>query len=377
MEEKWKRIIGIDLSKRTYEAFAITVGTDEKPKRFNGKLDPSGQHRLQTRLKQGDLVLMEAGTATFQLVRYLAQKQGASFAVLNPAKLRIIFDTICKTDREDAKKLAQLGLKFTLDELPTVSIPSEEEQAERELVSMRNYLVTIKTQHKNKLHAIFTSCGHPEIRSKHIKKDQERRFNIDQLLTGFAKKSALMIADMISTIESQIDEIDEQMKLMLLNHADDASLLLSIPGVGPVSAATILAYVGDINRFSSARQLCNYAGLVPKMDCSGQRNVIGGISHRGNPQLRKVMVQGAWSNVLGKKVGNPLREKYERLKLIKPKQVAVVAVARELLTLVYAILKNRTFCQFMPLQRYETKLKDYGLLEVLDNINSIESENIA
>ena len=127
MEENWKRVIGIDLSKRTYEAFVIIAGPGKESKRFNGRLDPGGQHRLQSRLKEGDLVLMEAGTATFRLVRYLAQKEGITIAVLNPAKLRIIFDTVCKTDREDAKKLAQLGLKFSLDELPTVSIPTEDE----------------------------------------------------------------------------------------------------------------------------------------------------------------------------------------------------------------------------------------------------------
>jgi transposase len=376
MEESWKRIVGIDLSKRTYEAYVISTGTDEQPRRFNGRLDPGGQHRLQTRLKEGDLVIMEAGTATFRLVRYLSQKQGVKFTVLNPAKLRIIFDTVCKTDREDAKKLAKLGLKFRIDELPAVSVPTEEEQSERELVSMRDYLVGIKTQHKNKLHAIFMSCGHPEIRGKHMNKGTVRNAYIEELLTGFAKDSALMITDMISAVEAQIHEIDEKIRVMLLNHAADTALLLSIPGVGPVSAATILAYVGDIARFSSARQLCNYAGLVPKMDCSGQRNVIGGISHRGNPHLRKVMVQGAWSNVRTK-TSNPLKEKYERLKLTKPKQVAVVATARELLSIVYAILKNRSFCQFMSFHRYLEKLKEYGLMGVLEEEKSMESERIA
>jgi len=377
MEEIWKRIVGIDLSKRTYEAYAITVGNENKPARFNGKLDPGGQHRLLTRLKSGDLVLMEAGTATFRLVRYLIQKEGIGIAVLNPAKLRIIFDTVCKTDREDAKKLAKLGLKFDVDELPTVSVPSEQEQSERELMSMRDYLVGIKTQHKNKLHAIFMSCGHPEVRKKHISKDVTRRECIEEKLTGFAKDSAFMLADMILTIECQIEEIGDKITTMLLEHADDTALLLSLPGVGPVSAATILAYVGDIDRFSSARQLCNYAGLVPKMDCSGQRNVIGGISHRGNPHLRKVMVQGAWANVFSK-TSSPLKDKYERLSQTKPKQVAVVAVARELLTLVYLILKNRNLYQYMSLEKYETKLKEYGLLGVLENTNdSEESEQSA
>ena len=77
MEENWKRVIGIDLSKRTYEAFVITSGSDKESKRFNGKLDPGGQHRLQGRLKEGDLVLMEAGTATFRLVRYLPRRRAS------------------------------------------------------------------------------------------------------------------------------------------------------------------------------------------------------------------------------------------------------------------------------------------------------------
>ncbi len=97
-----------------------------------------------------------------------------------------------------------------------------------------------------------------------------------------------------------------------MRHPEETALLMSIPGVGPISTATILAYVGDINRFESARQLCNYAGLVPRMDSSGQRNVIVGISHRGNPHLRRVMLQGAWANVLTK-TDSPLKGKYSRL----------------------------------------------------------------
>ncbi len=142
MEEKWKRVIGIDLSKRTYEAYVIFIDVVTSFTRFNGKLDPGGQHRLLTRLKSGDLVVMEAGTATFNLVRYLKQKKGVEFAVLNPAKLHIVFDTVCKTDRENAKKLAMLGNKFELHELPLVSVPTKAEQSERacqhERLSCRN-----------------------------------------------------------------------------------------------------------------------------------------------------------------------------------------------------------------------------------------------
>jgi len=377
MEEKWKRVIGIDLSKRTYEAYAICPGVNTTSTRFNGKLDPGGQHRLLARLKSGDLVMMEAGTATFNLVRYLNRKEGVEFAVLNPAKLRIIFDTVCKTDREDAKKLAMLGSKFSLKELPLVSIPTEEEQSERELVSMRSYLVSTKTKHKNKLHAIFMSCGHPEIRTKHIATESARNKQIEELLTGFASRSAQMIADMITDVENRIKEIDGEINSMLLIHPEETALLMSITGIGPVNAASILAFVGDINRFASARQLCNYAGLVPKMDCSGQRNVIGGISHRGNPHLRKSMVQGAWANVLTKQ-DSPLKGKYSRLIRSKPKQVTIVAIARESLTLVYLILKHKTLYSYVSISYYEQKLKVYGLLGVLEHTTDpLESERIA
>ena len=270
-----------------------------------------------------------------------------------------------------------LGNKFELHELPLVSVPTEEEQSERELVSLRDYLVCTKTRHKNKLHAIFMACGHPEIRSKHIAKETSRNEKIEELLTGFAKVSAQMIADMITDIENTIKELEQKFIDMLLEHPEETSLLMSIPGVGRVSAATILAYVGDIDRFASARQLCNYAGIVPKMDCSGQRIVVGGISHRGNPHLRRVMVQGAWANVLTK-MDSPLKGKYSRLIQSKPKQVAIVAVARELLTLVYLILKHKTLYSYVSIDYYEEKLKGYGLLEVLEyRTDSLESERSA
>ncbi len=74
---------------------------------------------------------------------------------------------------------------------------------------MRDYLVGIKTRHKNKLHAIFMACGHHEIRKKHICTESSRNRKIEELLTGPARASAQMVADMITDIETKIDEIEK------------------------------------------------------------------------------------------------------------------------------------------------------------------------
>jgi transposase len=361
--EEAKRIIGIDLSKRTYVA-CIRDFENQAVRMINGKLTPTGQKQLIARLHDEDLVVMEAGTGTFKLARMILSRGSVEVAVLNPAKLRIIYDSLCKTDREDARKLAHLASNFSLEDLPTVSIPTEEEQAKRELVSLRNYCTKTRVQHINKLHALFMASGHPEVKRSQVRLAENRKKTVEKHLTGEALTNAQVILDLLEAVEKQLEQLDQRFDSFLEQNKGKSRLLLSITGVGTITAATIIAFVGDINRFSSARQLCNYAGLVPKFDCSGMRNVTKGISHLGNPHIRRVMVQAAWS-IVTKGPDCPMKAKYERLIRTKPKQVAVVAIARDLLRTIYAVLKNEESYRYIQEKDFLEKLRRLHLREKL------------
>jgi transposase len=122
-------------------------------------------------------------------------------------------------------------------------------------------------------------------------------------------------------------------------------VLCQIRGVGRYIAMLIIAEVGDISRFPSARHLCSWAALAPTVRNSDQRIRLGDISRQGSPTLRWALVEAAQHAGRGR---NPLRARYDRLAKRRGKQVAKVAIAREILTLCYYGLRDGEIRRLAP-----------------------------
>ena len=117
----------------------------------------------------------------------------------------------------------------------------------------------------------------------------------------------------------------------------DVRCRVTIPGIGPYSAAVLLAEVGDIHRFESKRQLYSYAGLVPRVRESAERKRSGPLTRAGSPRLRWILTEAAQSAT---RCSPAARRYFERLARRKHRQVARVALARKLLGAVYALLRH-------------------------------------
>src|SRR5436189_44710 len=115
------------------------------------------------------------------------------------------------------------------------------------------------------------------------------------------------------------------------------SVLTSLPGIGRYTALLVIAELGDVGRFASAAKLCSYAGLVPRVRASGRRVRLGAISHQGSPYLRWALVEAAQQ---ASRRPGPLRRRYERIARRRGRNVAKVALARQLLTLCYYGLRD-------------------------------------
>ncbi len=115
------------------------------------------------------------------------------------------------------------------------------------------------------------------------------------------------------------------------------SVLTRIPGVGAFIALLVVAEVGDVSRFPSARHLGSWAGLTPRVRNSGERVRLGSISHQGSAHLRWGLIQAAQTAV---QADGPLKATYERIKRRRGSKVAKVAVAREILALCYYGLRD-------------------------------------
>ena len=141
-----------------------------------------------------------------------------------------------------------------------------------------------------------------------------------------------LIADFDREIAATTDEIEK--------HATEdpyVDVLCQIRGVGRYIAMLIIAEVGDITRFPSARHLCAWAGLTPTVRSSHGKARLGHISGQGSPALRWALVEAAQHTPTG---GGPLRAAYERISKRRGKQVAKVAVARKILTLCFYGLRD-------------------------------------
>ncbi len=103
---------------------------------FNEKMNAQGRQRLADRFRAGDAIFMEGGTSSFNLARYLLNNTEAEVYMLNPMKLHIIFESMCKTDRQDAAKLAKYARDVHPENWVLAPIPSEQESAERSVVKL-------------------------------------------------------------------------------------------------------------------------------------------------------------------------------------------------------------------------------------------------
>lgn len=359
MERHQQRFIGIDLSKRTYEAVALTESSDSI-QRWNGKLDPHGRIKLTGKLREGDLVACEAGTASFLLVKELQKVPGVKVVVLNAANLAVIYASLKKTDKEDALKLARLVQKFSLDELPTVPIPTDEEMERRELVAHENRFNRDRTMLINRLHAVFVRAGFPDhVRAELGKREIRERCSVEEL-TGFNCSEALNLNHMITEYETILKDLMVRINASVMSAGEDAKIILSIPGIGIKTTMAILAYAGTMQRFDTPAQLVNYIGFSPRLYASGDISRTGSITKRGNPLVRGLLVQSAWG-LIKSTISTPLKMRYEAmLQRGKAKSVAIVAVARKILELVYILLIRREYYRCADTQRFLLKLKKIG-----------------
>ena len=359
MENGSKRFIGIDLSKRTYEAVAIVAG-NQTMTRWNGKLDPKGRQSLLCRLKAGDIVALEAGTASFKIAKEIQEKEGVTVVVLNAANLAIIYASLKKTDKEDALKLARLIQKYSPEELPVVPIPTDEEMERRALVAHETRFRQDRVRLINRLHAVFLRAGFPDHTKGQLGiRATREKFILDEL-ERFDLIEAMNLNRMIVEYESVLEGLDQQINDTVVKCGEDAELLLSIPGFGIKTTMAVLAYAGDMRRFENPSQLVNYIGFSPRLYASGAIERTGAITKRGNPLVRWLLIQSAWSMVQSK-AANPLKERFEAmLKRGKAKSVAIVALARKLLELVYILLTRRERYRYIDPCLYATKLRRVG-----------------
>jgi transposase len=143
---------------------------------------------------------------------------------------------------------------------------------------------------------------------------------------------------LLSSITVELKTVEDKLA-RLCTTEPVIELLATTPGVGPIVAASFVSVVDDANRFHSAHHVQSYLGLVPTEDSSGGKRKIGSISKKGNAYLRALLVQSAWSIMRSPDAG-PLRLWGHAVAERRGKKVAVVALARRLVGILWAIWRD-------------------------------------
>jgi len=266
----------------------------------------------------------------------LLESLGTEVHLAHPKRVKVIAFAKVKTDKIDAKVLADL-LRANL--LPESYHAPREVRLLKEKARSRMSLVEIRTQLKNKVHGIlfrnaivypkttlFTKQGRAWLEKLELSLEYRNHLN-----------SNLKIID---SINQELAVMEKDIKQTVLE-AEPLSLLKTIPGVGDITALTILSEIGDINRFPDPRHLHSYAGLVPRVFASGENSKYGRITKEGSKFLRYVMIETAHHQLLLKRKYVGLKWYYQRLANRKNNQTAAVATARKLLTVVFKVLKEK------------------------------------
>jgi transposase len=336
-QEVEKRFIGIDLGKRTHQDAFVT---GKKVVFSSGINTPDGRQALYKKLRPSDTVAIEAGNLAFIMAKEMEKAVGCKVLVLNPGSLAIIYRSMKKTDKEDSLKLAHLVQYMPEENLPEVAIPSDKEMERREMVCERKQSVWERTKYINELHGLFLKEGITTIVKKDLATGGKREEVIGRL-TGALRSRAESILKMLEYLEEEIERIRG---LIAADAETDEQIqrLETIPGVGMITAYAYTAYV-QAERFGNARQVCNYLGLVPRVDISCTIVKYGGITKRGNGYVRALLNQASWALVRSKD-GGALKEWYYYLtgECGKSKKKAIVAVSRKLSALMYTLLRNGT-----------------------------------
>jgi transposase len=264
--------------------------------------------------------------------REVVEPEVKRLVLVQPQRVKAIASAKLKNDRVDSQTLAHL---LRCDLLPESWKADRETQARRQQVRLRATLVRQRTRLKNQVHAVLHQQG---LRSPatDLFGRRGRQWLAGVKLPPPARESVSACLRMIDHYDGEIQKQTLQLREKA-NQDERVRWLQTIPGIGEVSAMMLLAEIGDLGRFRDPAALCSYAGLVPRLRESAGKAARGGITRQGSPWLRWIMVEAAQ---VATRCSPAARRYYQRLLRRKHKHVARVALARKLLSAVYALLHD-------------------------------------
>jgi len=324
--------IGLDLHKRETQLCLLTEAGElieqrlaTTRERFTAVLGPRPRSRL----------LLEASTESEWVARHL-ERLGHEVIIADPgyAPMYATRSRRVKTDRRDARTLAEA---CRLGAYRAVHRASDAQRHVRAELAVREALVRTRTRYVALIKALVRRDG--------LRLAQGEPERTAAKLAALALPLALAaelepLLGLLSPLNEQIASADQRLTDLV---ATDPVVqrLTSAPGIGPVTATAFVATLDDITRFPAAHQVEAYLGLVPSEQSSGERQHRGRITKQGNTRMRWLLVEAAWRVLRSPRPeAAGLKGWAEQIAVRRGKRVAVVALARRLAGVLYAMWRD-------------------------------------
>lgn len=328
--------IGMDISSKSFTVHAVN---SRKKIVFKGDIKPT-RAGLKSMIKelgnQSKLVVFEAGNQLKWIALTLKKIQGVHVHVVHPNEIKWINQSSGKTDKIDARKLAHLARG---DMLPRkVHIVEGKARELRELISARDTLQRKRIALINSIRGCLRQEGYKLSRSFFT--NRRWREQLKRMRIGGTQK--LILEKFMESVKGMVSaESELSSKILEIEHKD-IKLLETIPGIGGITSRVLVSAIDDVKRFDNKKSVSKYGGLTSRIYQSGPVTHLGRINRDGRMEMRKVLLQCAHTITRMKRLeAKPLRAFFERIKKRRGKKIAIVALARKLLTVVYGVLNRK------------------------------------
>jgi transposase len=241
-----------------------------------------------------------------------------------------------KTDQRDARALSEVSCRV---DLPSVHIPKAESRERKTFCGMRDSLVGARTKVINTVRGWLRGQGQRLGKGSRATFTERVRAACGADLPDYVERQLRVV----EALTAEINDADKELEAQAAQD-ETSRRLMTVPGVGPLTAIRYVAAIDDVGRFANAHQVESYLGLVPGESSSSERQQRLSITKAGPPALRWVLVQAAWAlrTRCRQPTAVPLQLWAHRIELRRGKRIATVALARKLAGILYAIWRDGT-----------------------------------
>jgi len=323
--------VGIDLAKNVLQIHGVN---QHGKKVFNKQLQRKQVLTYFTQLTPCLIGMEACGSAHFWARKL--QALGHTVKLMAPQFVK----PYVKTNKNDAADAEAICESVTRPTMRFVPIKNNEQQAVLSLHRARQGFVKARTAQANQIRGLLMEYGIniPQGISHITKRIPELLEDEDNELPGVFRQLLQRLGDHLKELDRQVTELDTQIQAWH-KESEVSKKLACIPGIGPLTASALIASVGDARSFKSGRQLAAWLGLVPRQHSSGGKQILQGISKRGDTYLRTLLIHGARS-VIRIAAGKTTPTHCWAVNLVKRrnKNIAAVALANKNARIVWALL---------------------------------------